>query len=552
MNSTVVQSNFSNNQKQASSIRSLVLIVRQIWLSAKKNIQLVLHWGEIDLFLALVVIVLGQSYAYDMIGPAVLLLIALGAIAVGSKLVLRNLVKWVVAVSVLILVAYFLARSKLPDSSSFQWLNGLTTEDRKSIVLDGIVVARPERPHPGELRFVFLANLSSEQTAEFLVSAADLPWKSESKIKSNDKLRIEIAVRPHSLSLESPTSYQSSLSRKGILATANLQRLTLRHSSEIINVKERILSKLVNKFGRSDSVAVLLAGTIGFKDLLSSEIKDLFRDTGTSHILVVSGYHVGILYGTIYWLIIRLVSRFRFLLHYVSARIPAACGALLVTVVYSVVCGVEVPIFRAAFLLTVVVIGTILGRKCFSLRNYFLAATIVLFIWPGAFLEAGFQLTFAAVAGLLIASRIIEHWQPTSWFGSVVGATLLYSTMAWLATSPIVLFWFHQFVPLSALINLVVVPPFSFLSIAAGAVGTIAAYFDSYVIEMLLRAILSLNEFIIQCLRWIRELSQSIGLGVVVVSDTNAKSWGYTVIALNALLVLWVLKLGAEPKAKLV
>ncbi len=185
--------------------------------------------------------------------------------------------------------------------------------------------------------------------------------------------------------------------------------------------------------------AALLAGLLlGDRSALPGEILDAFRRSGVYHVLAVSGFNVAILASALF-VFMRLV------------RAPlrlAAVTAIAVVIAFAMVVGAQPSVLRAVVMAVVVLGALLLGRDAYVVNNLALAVLAILVIRPGDLFDPGFQLSFAATAGIVLAPM------PK---GLVFGA-LAVSLAAELAVLPITLSHFNQVSTIGAVANLGVVP----------------------------------------------------------------------------------------------
>ncbi len=140
---------------------------------------------------------------------------------------------------------------------------------------------------------------------------------------------------------------------------------------------------------------------IGERGEVTPEIAEDLRKSGLAHLLAISGLHMGLLCGTVFFLI-----RFGFAavpgiaLQYPVKKWAAAIAALA-GLIYLGLSGATVPTQRAFIMLLVVWIALLLDRRAISLRLVGVAAVVVLLLRPDAVLGASFQLSFAAVGALV-------------------------------------------------------------------------------------------------------------------------------------------------------
>ncbi len=198
--------------------------------------------------------------------------------------------------------------------------------------------------------------------------------------------------------------------------------------------------------------AALLGGLLlGERRALPPEIDDGFRRAGVYHVLAVSGFNVALIASSVF-LLARLIG---------LGRRGAAAGAVVVVLGFGAVVGPQASVLRAVVMAVLVLAALLLERDANVLNSLAAAALLILAVRPFDLLEPGFQLSFAATAGIVLAP------QPRN---IVVGA-LAVSAAAQAAVLPITLWHFHQVSTVGLVANLAAVP----LAAVATVVGLVGA-----------------------------------------------------------------------------
>ncbi len=232
--------------------------------------------------------------------------------------------------------------------------------------------------------------------------------------------------------------------------------------------------------------AIAAALITGDKAAIPEEVREDFINSGLAHILAISGLHLTIIAGVVFMIIRRGISLIPSLcLSYNSKKI-AALGTILMTFLYLVLSGFGIPAQRAFIMISLVMGAILIDRTALSMRTVAFAAFLILLITPEALLGPSFQLSFAAVIGLIAG---YETWRNplTAWVvrGGIIRKFLLYggglaftSLLATLATLPFTIYLFHRFSLHAVEANLVAVPltslvimPAAFLSCLLSPVG---------------------------------------------------------------------------------
>ena len=198
--------------------------------------------------------------------------------------------------------------------------------------------------------------------------------------------------------------------------------------------------------------AIISALTLGYTDAISPELRDSFSVTGASHILSVSGLHVGIIY-------VMLGLMLGFLDKCKRTRKIKWIAVILFLWFYAFVTGLSPSVSRSVFMFSLFAVAKITDRQSSVYNNIFLSAFVLLIINPMWLFNVGFQLSYSALLSILyfqpkiakclvFKNRILTYcWELTS-----------VSIAAQLGAAPLCLYYFHQFPNYFLLSNFVGVP----------------------------------------------------------------------------------------------
>lgn len=203
-----------------------------------------------------------------------------------------------------------------------------------------------------------------------------------------------------------------------------------------LRVQDAAVRRLQTHFPETES-AMLAAMTVGDKRALTAEVREAFARTGTSHILALSGLHLGILFGLYQLLVLKRLHRRRF-------KIVAVAAGLCLVWLYALVAGMPLSLQRAAAMLSLVQVMQIARRNTLGLDRLLVAAMLILLCAPLALYDVGFQLSFLSVAAIMTLVPLFPEL-PTkiNYVVRVVYSSLLTSLAAWLGTLPVVAYYFH-------------------------------------------------------------------------------------------------------------
>lgn len=206
------------------------------------------------------------------------------------------------------------------------------------------------------------------------------------------------------------------------------------------NVRDQILSLLRQHFPQKDAYAVASALLVGYKDELSDELRAAYTDTGSIHALVVSGSHVSALMLFVVWLLRRLPLYGR------KAQWAQFFIGIPLIWAFALLTGATASVIRAVVMFSLYLTGNALWRDTNGWNILSGSALLLLFFHPAWLFDAGFQLSYAAVAGMLFFYPRFERRMPVlpSWVKWITQPFLL-GCAAQLGTLPLSLYYFHQF-----------------------------------------------------------------------------------------------------------
>ncbi|WP_323795825.1 ComEC/Rec2 family competence protein [Nisaea sp.] len=240
------------------------------------------------------------------------------------------------------------------------------------------------------------------------------------------------------------------------------------------DLSERIRSRLPG-----DTGALAAALLVGDRDWISEGATEAMRDAGIAHLLAISGLHMGLVAGCVFFFIRLLLSLHPAIALRWPTRRMAATGAILFATVYLLLSGASVPTQRAYVMTVVVLIGVVIGRRAISMRLIASAAAIIMAARPEYVLGASFQLSFAAVI-CLVAIYETGTWsmypargQLFGGFTRHVGLLALSSFVASSATLPLALYHFQKAALYGVATNLLAVPAASLWIMPFGAAALI-------------------------------------------------------------------------------
>jgi competence protein ComEC len=257
------------------------------------------------------------------------------------------------------------------------------------------------------------------------------------------------------------------ITRPVIDADAGEAPWMLRLSAQIEGVRQaigtRILAALPGEPG-----AIANALITGQRGGISGATNEAFRDSGLLHILSISGLHMVVMAGAVFFSVRLALGA----IPSIALRFPikkwAAVAAALAAFGYLLISGSSSATVRSWIMISIMFLAILLDRPALALRNVALAALAILILFPESVFEVGFQMSFAAVVALVavyeeVRERFQRHdenlfygpaWRLLLFFGGIVLSTLVASA----AVAPFAAFHFHKSQQYAVLANLLAIP----------------------------------------------------------------------------------------------
>ena len=254
-----------------------------------------------------------------------------------------------------------------------------------------------------------------------------------------------------------------------------------RSKAYFMQQREKLLARFSENGIDGDAYAVVAAMSLGDKSALTRDLKDTYSVSGASHVLALSGLHLGIIYML-------------FSLFLPRRRWPALSQLVIILFIWAFVflVGMSVSVVRSAMMLTVYGLLSIGNRDKMSINALAFTAIVMLMWNPSWLFDVGFQMSFMAVLAILLfvplfddvfsAEYLMEH----RWIKRIWGLVTV-SCSAQLGVAPLIAFYFGRFSTYFLLTNFIVIPAamiILWLSIVVLVFPSLA-YILLYIVELL-------------------------------------------------------------------
>ena len=232
------------------------------------------------------------------------------------------------------------------------------------------------------------------------------------------------------------------------------------------------------------ALSVSSALLLGQKSTLDKETKKGYARAGVSHLLALSGMHLGIIYGLLYMLFIRRIRFSEWRWFWLPPILLTIWG-------YVFIAGMPVSLVRAAIMFSIATIATLAQADTPPLHILALSALIILLFSPATLYQIGFQLSFIAVFFIMVLYQPLREK-----FGlrNKIADLMLLSVVAQLGTAPLSIYYFHTLPLLGAIVSIILIP----LTTVIIYLGLLLLLFPIGSIAWLTSAAISLQEWIVR------------------------------------------------------
>ncbi len=274
-------------------------------------------------------------------------------------------------------------------------------------------------------------------------------------------------------------AYVQNIKAAGILKQINNLSPGQSLDNRYLQFRDKLIGDLHRFSANSPVSSLVISLALGDRNLMTEEQWSTLRRTGTSHLLAISGLHIGLVFlfaSLSFALIWRLMPRFCLVL---PAQKTGWIAGLMISGIYLLLTGLPLSGQRAWLMLAITVGLLLFGEKTSFSRCYSLALIAMLIIWPSSVLSVGFWFSFAAV-GLILLQFIHVEVKPTitsiglnSLLVRKITLVLALQIILSIAMLPLSLLFFGELSLISPLANVIAIPLVSFLVLPAILFGLV-------------------------------------------------------------------------------
>ncbi len=259
--------------------------------------------------------------------------------------------------------------------------------------------------------------------------------------------------------------------------------LRLRAAATIDAMRDA-LDRRIRSVLTGDRGSIASALITGKRDAISTSVNDAMFISGLGHVLSISGYHMAVVAGLIFFVLRALFALMPASAGSFPVKKWAAVAALAAAAFYLVLSGAEVATQRSFIMIAIVLVGVMVDRPAITLRTLTVAAIVVLLIAPEAIVHPSFQMSFAATLAMVAGYERGLSWMSSAadtprsvrialWGGRALLGLVIVSLLAGLATTLFAAYHFNRLAPYGVIANLIAMPVVSAWTMPMGILGVV-------------------------------------------------------------------------------
>lgn len=292
------------------------------------------------------------------------------------------------------------------------------------------------------------AHLYISKTSSITINYGDILLV-QGTLKFIEKRKQKEGLDFHNLAKISQVYYQSYVTNNTISIVGNDGNKFYRLIYKLLRYSKEILNKFIQD---KSAYAIVCALLLGDKDALDSNLRQIYTESGTMHVLAVSGLHVGVLYILLMWFI-------SFLKLGIKANLVGEVLSIFVLWFYAACTGFSASVLRATTMFSIVGMSKLINRHTNIYNSLGVSALILLLVNPRLLFNLGFQLSYLAVFGIAyLTDKVYGVVKLKNIFLDKLWLLTSVSLSAQIATIPLTLHYFGQFPTYFIVANWVVVP----------------------------------------------------------------------------------------------
>jgi competence protein ComEC len=369
---------------------------------------------------------------------------------------------------------------------------------KEKLILEGVICENPEKSPDRTVLTVSASRLISDNADTRVEGLVLLNVEGRQEFKYGDAIRFKTRLKvPHNFQNPGGFDYVKYLRYKGVMV-----RGFIKDAATIVTLRENqgnifklhlegfraYLKKFIMENSSSPEGEIIQAMILGDQKEVPKDVMENFNKTGTTHIIAISGFNIGII-AFLSFIVIRLIMKSStYLLLRFNIFKVSTIFAIVPVIIYTFIAGMGISVIRAAIMAVTFMIAIILGKDRDLYNSLVLAALIILAISPPSLFDVSFQLSFMAVWAILFITPRLAMMIPDVdreemsryrvWAMKIYRSIVMFiivSLSATLGTLPLIVFYFNRVSTVVLLSNLFIVPVLGIIAIPVCTALIIAA-----------------------------------------------------------------------------
>ncbi len=377
----------------------------------------------------------------------------------------------------------------------------------QDIIITGQICDIPVKDETVQRFIMQVERFAVDEYAGVIPRKLKLSWYYGEQVQAGQTWQLQVRLKPpHGFMNPGGFDYEAWLFQNGIHATGYVSKSDSNRLLQpaalfnVVSIRQRISDAITHTLQGSGYAGLVAALAVGDRAAVGRQQWNVLINTGTNHLMAISGLHIGLAAAFGYWLCRRLYPPA--LMPVVPVQMAATVAAVIVALVYATLSGFAIPAQRALLMLVCIAGGALARRSCRPL-DVLACALILVLLWdPSSILSAGFWFSFLAVTVIFYTfnGRLAQsRWLKWGWIQLVIA----------LALFPLSLFIFQQTSLVSPVANLFMVPYISLLVVPLVLTGLLMLMISSTVSTVLFTAADRLLEWAWPGLQWLSALPYS-------------------------------------------
>ena len=400
--------------------------------------------------------------------------------------------------------------------------------DKGKLSIEGIVIDNPILYPDKIVLVVRCIRIVRDKHYRQVSGNIRLAVSSDSNFQYGDFIRFHTSLKKIQ-SFQNPGgfNYERYMNLQGIYASgfvANNSNIVVLRPNTASSIRLKLetfrlyLKNIIYRNASTPQREIIEAMTIGNQNSIPADVRDNFNKTGTSHILSISGLHIGMVAVTTFFIFSLILKRSEYLMLRFNIIKLASAAAFLMVLTYALIAGLGVTVIRSALMALVFLWALFLDRQKDIFNTLALTALVILVISPDALFDISFQLSFMSVLAIIyivprfsnFSFRLFESMP--LWRQKIIRhmfLSVLVCIAATLGTIPLIIFYFNRVSAITIIANLITVPLLGTIALVFSMAFVLSAFFSPLIAGFFIKIASFFTQISIYVIDYLASLSWS-------------------------------------------